>query len=73
MTLNDLHTLLAEVPPAQLIALDLLTCPNPDRETLKAAVLELVAYTDACQRAAEQLRTLTPIPLTTVDLLEFGL
>jgi hypothetical protein len=36
-------------------------------------VLELVAYTDACQRAAEQLRMLTPIPLTTVDLLEFGL
>ena len=73
MTLDDLHTLLAEVAPADLLALCLLDCPNPDRETLKSAVLELVAYTDACQHAADQLRTLPPIPLTTVDLLEFGL
>ena len=73
MTLDDLHTLLAEVAPADLLALRLLDCPNPDRDTLKAAVLELVAYTDACQRAADQLRTLTPIALTTIDLLEFGL
>jgi len=73
MTLDDLHTLLAEVPTADLLALRLLDYPNPDRDTLKEAVLELVAYTDACQRAAEQLRMLTPIPLTTVDLLEFGL
>jgi hypothetical protein len=74
MTLNDLYSVLAEVPPARLIALDLLNCPDaPHRDTLKKAVLELVNYTEVCQQTAERLTALAPIALTTLDVWEFGL
>jgi hypothetical protein len=43
------------------------------REALVEAVTEIVAYTGRCAAAASQLANLTPIPLLTVRVLEFGL
>jgi hypothetical protein len=43
------------------------------REVIAEAVTEIVGYTDRCRRAAEQLTTLTPIPLTAFSILEYGL
>ncbi|GIK76124.1 hypothetical protein FBR02_00080 [Anaerolineae bacterium CFX9] len=42
------------------------------RETLVEAVTELVAYTGRCTAAARHLANLTPIPLLTASVLEFG-
>lgn len=42
------------------------------RETLVEAVTELVAYTGRCAAAARQLANLTPIPLLSASVLEFG-
>ena len=81
MTADTLRDCLAAVEPVDLLGMRLLkACPQPGlyptdipRETLKEAVSEITAYTGRCMAAARRLSHLTPIPLTTVDILEFGL
>ena len=43
------------------------------RETLKSAVSEIVDYTGRCTAVARRLSHLAPIPLTTIEILEYGL
>ena len=43
------------------------------REAIVEAVTELIAYTERCRRAAQQLATLAPIPLTAFSILEYGI
>ncbi len=43
------------------------------RETIAEAMTEIVGYTERCRQAAQQLAKLTPIPLTTFSILEYGL
>ena len=69
MEMEVLRTCLADLPPVQLKGFDLLGQsgnPSPqaiERETLREAVLELMAYTDACTRSLHRLRDLSPVPL----------
>lgn len=81
MTVESLRDCLAATAPVDLLGMRLLkACPQPGlyptdlpRETLKAAVLEIVDYTGCCAAAARRLSHLAPIPLTTIPILEFGL
>lgn len=81
ITVESLRDCLAAIEPVDLLGMRLLkACPQPGlyptdipRETLKEAVSEITAYTGRCMAAARRLSHLTPIPLTTVDILEFGL
>ena len=43
------------------------------RDTLKQAVIELIAYTDRAQQTAHRLSQLTPVPLISEDLPEYVL
>lgn len=43
------------------------------RPQLVEAVTEIVAYTGRCAAAARSLATLTPIPILTVSIPEFGI
>lgn len=43
------------------------------RETLVDAVTEIVAYTNRCAAAARSLTNLTPIPLLSISIVEYGL
>ncbi len=43
------------------------------RETLKEAVSEIVDYAELCVSVAGRLSNLAPIPLKTIELLEYGL
>ena len=47
--------------------------PRIPRESIVEAVAELIAYGERCRRAAQQLATLAPIPLTAFSILEYGL
>ena len=66
---KDLSESLINLPAVQLKGLDLLgqandlLMPAMPRETLREAVLELMAYTDACARSLHRLRDLSPVPL----------
>ncbi|MBZ0277379.1 MAG: hypothetical protein K8I60_14635 [Anaerolineae bacterium] len=81
MTANHLRDCLLNLPPVELLGMKLLQdAPHAGffpadvpRETLKAAVVEIIAYGDRCQTAARRLSTLTPVPLLAVDLWEFAL
>jgi hypothetical protein len=81
MTSDALRECLAATDPIDLLGMRLLrTCPQPGlypldipRETLKKAVSEIVDYTGRCAAAARRLSHLAPIPVTTIQLLEFGL
>lgn len=75
---------LAAIKPVKLKGLDLLQSeqcafgllPNSaaiPRETLRDAVLELIAYTDACARAIQRLCDVPPIPLTAFPIVEWAL
>jgi len=79
--LDDLQLCLLSIAPVELKGMGLLaqqphlitgTARLP-RETLVEAVTELVAYTGRCVAAARQLANLTPIPLLSASVLEFGL
>ncbi len=81
ITVESLRDCLAATAPVDLLGMRLLrACPQPHayptdlpRETLKAAVSEIVDYTGRCAAAARRLSHLAPIPLTTIACLEFGL
>ena len=81
MTAEHLRACLAATGPVDLLGMRLLrACPQPrlypadlPRETLKEAVSEIVDYTGRCAAAARRLSQLGPIPLTTVQIVEFGL
>ncbi|MEO0565990.1 MAG: hypothetical protein AAF125_28035, partial [Chloroflexota bacterium] len=78
MTANDLRDLLLGLPELTLIGTALLEASTGffpvdlPRDTLREAVVEMVAYTESCQSAARRLRDLTPIPLT-VAIPEYAL
>lgn len=81
MNVDILRDCLAAIAPVDLLGMRLLkACPQPGlypadipRDTLKEAVSEIVEYTGRCIAVAQRLSHLTPIPLTTIDILEFGL
>lgn len=81
VTVESLRDCLAAIAPVDLLGMRLLkACPQPGlypadipRETLKEAVSQIVDYTGHCVAVAQRLGHLTPIPLTTIDILEFGL
>ena len=81
LTLENLRGCLASAAPLELQGMRLLkerphlmtaTYPIP-RQQVVEAVTEIVAYTERCTAAARQLANLSPIPLLTLSLLEFGL
>ena len=81
MTVNQLRDCLLNLPPLELLGMTLLQS-NPHagffpsdvpRETLKTAVVEMIDYGERCQRAAQRLSKLTPVPITTIDLWEYAL
>jgi hypothetical protein len=81
MTAEHLRACLVATGPVDLLGMRLLrACPQPGlfpadlpRETLKEAVSEIVDYTGRCAAAARRLSQLGPFPLTTVQIVEFGL
>jgi hypothetical protein len=81
MTVESLRNCLVVAVPLDLLGMRLLqTCTQPDlyptdlpRETLREAVSEIVDYTGRCTAVARRLSHLAPIPLTTIEILEFGL
>jgi hypothetical protein len=79
--LNEFLSCLSSIPPLDLKGMGLLreqphlisgTARIP-RPQLVEAVTEIVGYTERCRRAAQQLAKLTPIPLTTFSILEYGI
>ncbi len=79
--LEDLRACLAGIARVELKGMGLLreqpqllagSAPIP-RAQLVEAVTEIVAYTGRCAAAARQLAQLTPIPLRTVDIVEYVL
>jgi hypothetical protein len=64
---------LAALPPVELKGLALMQQPHPERAALREAVTELIAYTNACQQAADRLRDVPPVPLTAFTLAEWAL
>jgi hypothetical protein len=81
-SLHILTEVLNTVPPIDLMGMRLLkACPiaaglfpqNVPRATVKEAVIEMVQYTEHCNATARRLRNLAPVPLLTIEQLEFGL
>ena len=80
-SLNLLRECVLAVAPLDLKGMGLLRkqphlltgTPSIPRDQLIEAVTEIVAYTARCAEAVRQLATLTPIPLTTVDIEGYGL
>ena len=79
--IEKLRDCLLNLPPLELLGMKLLQS-NPHagffpsdvpRETLKTAVVEMIDYGERCQRAAQRLSKLTPVPITTIDLWEYAL
>ena len=81
LSLEHLHDCLASVEPVDLQGMRLLKAhsntglfpTNVPRETVKKAVIELVQYTERCSTTARRLRNLSPVPLLTIEQLEYGL
>lgn len=81
MNAQTLRECLLNLPPLELLGMKLLQdSPHAGffpsdvpRETLKAAVIEMIDYGERCQSAARRLSKLTPVPLIGVDLWEFTL
>ncbi len=79
--LDELHSCLASTPPLDLKGMGLLreqpqllsSTARIPRPQLIEAVTEIVAYTGRCTAAARSLANLTPIPLLSISLGEFGL
>lgn len=82
ISLETLTDCLASIEPVDLAGMRLLkACPTPTglfpqnvpRASIKEAVIELVQYTETCNATARRLRNLTPIPLLTIEQIEYGL
>ena len=88
LTVESLRDCLAGLSPVELKGMALLRERHPHglffpqlesggpgipRDTIAEAVTEIVGYTECCRRAAQQLTTLTPIPLIAFSILEYGL
>ena len=79
--LDELICCLVSVPPLDLKGMGLLReqpqllsgTTRVPRPQLIEAVTEIVAYTGRCASAARSLANLTPIPLLSISLGEFGL
>ena len=80
-TFYALHDSLASIEPVNLQGMRLLKAHpstglyprNLARDVIKSAVIELVQYTERCNATAHRLRNLSPIPLTTIPIIEYGL
>lgn len=81
ISLETLTDCLTSIEPANLQGMRLLkACPtatglfpqNIPRATVKEAVIELVQYTETCNATARRLSNLAPVPLLTIEQLEFG-
>lgn len=79
--LNEFLSCLASTPPLDLKGMGLLreqphlisgTARIP-RPQLIEAVTEIVAYTGRCAAVARNLATLTPVPILSVSIGEFGI
>lgn len=88
MTVEALRNCLVATAPVDLLGMRLLEQSRPlsglypqisnmetqfSRETLTQAVSEIVDYTGLCVVVAGRLSHLAPIPLTTIEIFEFGL
>lgn len=84
LTLTSLRDCLAQVEPVKLLGMELLKQQSLhpqdgwfptgiSRSQMIEAVSELVGYTRRCVYAANQLTQLAPVPLTTLQLVEYGL
>lgn len=81
MNAQTLRECLLNLPPLELLGMKLLQdSPHAGffpsdvpRETLKAAVVEMIDYGERCQSAARRLSKLTPVPIINADLWEFSL
>jgi hypothetical protein len=81
MTAGTLRDCLLNLPSLELLGMKLLQdSPHagffPEdvpRETLKAAVVEMIDYGERCQAAAQRMSKLTPVPIIGVDLWEVAL
>jgi hypothetical protein len=80
LTHDDLRACLATTPPVELLGMTLLKQGSPQflpsdipRDTLREAVTEIVAYTGRCVTAANRLRDLAPVPLTSIIFAGYGL
>ena len=72
---QKLSDVLGSVEAVALQGLALMECPSPlaDREAVRVAVIELIAYTNGCAQAIDRLRDLPPVPLTTFVSVEWML
>lgn len=80
LTHDDLRACLSAVPACELLGMTLLRQGNPrffpvdvPRDVLREAVTEIIAYTGRCAAAANRLRDLSPVPLTTIVFAGYGL
>ena len=80
ISIESLRDCLAGLSPVELKGMALLRQGPPalfpesvPREQLREAVIEIIAYTNRCQIAADRLATLAAVPLLTVTIPEFGL
>jgi len=72
---QKLSDILGSVEAVALQGLALIECPSllADREAVRVAVVELIAYTNGCAQAMDRLRDLPPVPLTTFVSVEWML
>ncbi len=79
---ETLRACLLQLQPLELLGMTLLKAAGVGqlplnqqipRTELQSAVLEIINYTTTCQKIAQQLNQLTPIPLITGDIPEFAL
>ena len=80
MTHQTLCDSLSALAPCELLGMALLRQGPPvlfpgavPREQLREAVIEIIAYTNRCQIAADRLATVAAVPLLTITIPEFGL
>jgi hypothetical protein len=79
--MNEFLSCLSSIPPLDLKGMGLLAqqphllggFAQVPRPQLIEAVTEIVAYTGRCAAAARSLASLTPIPILTVSIPEFGI
>lgn len=84
LTLTSLRDCLAQVEPVKLLGMELLKQGSLQpqggwfptgiaRSQMVEAVTELVGYTRRCAYAASQISQLASVPLTSLQLMEYGL